>query len=356
MRRAPAILFLLAAGCVHPAPARKDAAVPRVDVVRVVSHRLAAAESLPAELKPWQAIAVFPKVRGFVAEIPVDRGSVVRRSDLLVRLSAPELEAQAAQAVATALSDRSTYQRLLAAARVKGAVSENEIEVARQTAAADEERVHALKTLAGYLVITAPFDAVVTERNVHPGALVGPPTEPLTAAVPMLRIEDIARLRLTVPVPEADARAVAQGAEVRFRVSAWPGREFVGRVARISHWVDERSRTMAVEADVDNRESKLDPGMFVEVQWPVRRDVPTLFVPAAAIAETSEKVFVDRVRNGRIEQVNVKRGKSMGKLVEVFGALSAGDLVLMHGSDDMPDGARVAPHEVGAQSERSPGT
>lgn len=345
MRRTPLLaVLLLAAGCTRSPAPPAPAPIPPVDVVRVVSQRLAATEALPADLKPWQAVAIYPKVRGFVDRIPVDRGSVVKRGDLLVLLSAPELAAQAAQAEATALGDRSTYERLLNASKVKGAVSENEIEVARQTAAADAQRVRSFKTLAGYLVISAPFDGVVTERNVHPGALVGPPAEPLTTAVPMLRVEDIARLRLTVPVPEADAHAVAEGAEVRFRVRAWPGREFRGVIRRISHWVDEGSRTMAVEADVDNRDQTLDPGMFVEVVWPVRRDVATLFVPATAIAESSEKVFVDRVRDDRIEQVKVERGRSMGDLIEVFGALGAGDLVLVHGSEDLRDGARVKPH------------
>lgn len=345
MKRLLLIALLTLAACDHSVAAnpraQSDAALPQVEVVQVVSAKLSTDETLPAELTPWEAVAVYPKVRGFIDQIPVDRGSVVKRGDLLLRLSAPELLADTAQAEATMRADQSTYQRLRDAAKTKGAVSENELELAREKAAADQQRVRAMKTLAGYLTITAPFDAIVTERNVHPGALVGPPSEPLHDAVPMLRIEHIAHLRLTVAVPEADAGAIAQGASVKFKVKAWPAREFAGLISRVSHSVDEATRSMAVEADVDNRDHALAPGMFAEVTWPVRRAAPSLFVPATAVVESSEKTFVDRVRGGKIEQVAVRRGRAMGEMVEVFGSLQPNDLVAVHGSEDLSNGARV---------------
>jgi membrane fusion protein (multidrug efflux system) len=344
MRLLTFIAVLALAACSHPVAAnpRSDAALPQVEVVRVVSQKLSTVDTLPAELAPWEAVAVYPKVRGFIEEIPVDRGSIVRRGDLLVRLSAPELLADTAQAEANLRADQSTYERLRNAAKTKGAVSENELELAREKALADQQHVRAMKAQAGYLSITAPFDAVVTERNVHPGALVGPPTEPLHNAVPMLRIEHIAHLRLTVAVPEADAGAIALGASVKFRVKAWPAREFTATISRVAHSVDESTRSMAVEADVDNRDRALAPGMFAEVTWPVRRATPTLFVPATAVVDSSERTFVDRVRGGRIEQVAVQRGRAMGGMVEVFGGgLAPSDLVAVHGSEDLSDGAQV---------------
>src|SRR5579885_1327500 len=347
MKRWLALLMMLLAACDHssvPGARSSDAGnAPRqVEVVAAVSRRISVTEQLPAELVPWEVVAIYPKVRGFVAEIPVDRGSIVHRGQLLVKLSAPELIAQTAEAEAALRSDRSTYGRLLDASNTKGAVSENEIEISQQIVAGDRERVRSLKSLADYLVITAPFDGIITERNVHPGALVGPPAEPLASAVPMLRIEQIDTLRLTVPVPEADASGVAQGANVRFRVRAWPGQTFAGRISRVSHAVDVRTRTMAVEADVDNRQHRLDPGMFAEVLWPVRRAAVSLFVPASAIVETAQATFVERVRGGKIQRVSVQRGAAMGDLVEVFGPLTAGDNVVARGSEDLAEGAPVA--------------
>jgi membrane fusion protein (multidrug efflux system) len=266
---------------------------------------------------------------------------VVRRGRLLVRLSAPELGSQTAQARATMLGDKATFERLRVASRTPGAVSTNELELAQALFKADQQKVNSLETLAGYLVVTAPFDGIITERNVHPGALVGPPSEPLQSAVPMLRIEQVSHLRLTVPVPEADVGAIAEGTKIKFQVRAWPGRDFAGTISRVSHWVDTKTRTMAVEADVDQSQSALDPGMFVEVAWPLRRDSPSLFVPASAVVDTAEATFVERVRQGKVERVSVHRGSTMGDLVEVFGSLNSVDLVVVRGSEDLANGTRV---------------
>lgn len=345
MKRIAFLFALLIVGCNRSTPANDSRQsvdpIPQVDVVQVVSQKLEATERLPAELAPWEQVAIYPKVQGFVEEIPVDRGSVVHRGQLLVRLSAPELGAQTAQARATMLGDKATFERLRVASRTPGAVSKNELELAQALFKADQEKVNSLETLANYLIVVAPFDGIITERNVHPGALVGPPSEPLQSAVPMLRIEQVSHLRLTVPVPEADASAVAEGTKVKFQVSAWHGRYFTGTISRVSHWVDAKTRTMAVEADVYQGAPILDPGMFAEVTWPLRGDAPSLFVPASAVVETAESAFVERVRQGKVERVSVRRGSTMSDLVEVFGSLNAGDSVVVRGSEDLANGALV---------------
>lgn len=315
---------------------------PSIEVVKVVARKLATIDYLPAELTSYQSVAIYPRVSGFVEKIPVDRGSVVRRGQLLARLSAPELLAQRAEADAKASADRATYQRLKEAAKTKGAVAENELELAEDALKADSERVRSLETLEGYLTIRAPFDGIITERDVHPGALVGPPSS--SGAVPIVRIEENDHLRLTVPVPERDVGAIKEGVTAEFTVSTWPGERFTGTIARVSHSVDKSTRTMPVELDVNNRDGRLAPGMFAEVRWPVHRDVATLFVPASAVAETMEKVFVDAVRDGRVRCVVVKRGQTQDDLVEVFGDLRQGDLVAVRGSEELAEGTRVSAH------------
>src|SRR5262249_42362949 len=156
------------------------------------------------------------RVQGFVEQLTVDRGSRVKGGQVLARLSAPELLSQRSEVGSKAFADRSTAARLRAAAATPGAVSKHEIELAEAAARASDSHVHALETLAEYLVVKAPFDGVVTERNVHPGALVGPPTG--AGAVPMLRIEQVSRLRLSVAVPEAYFGAVTEGLSVEFSV------------------------------------------------------------------------------------------------------------------------------------------
>jgi RND family efflux transporter MFP subunit len=321
------------------ASASRAQATPVLDVVPVEARAIETTSRLPGELTPYEMVAIYPRVSGFVEAISVDRGSKVHSGQVMARLSAPELASQRAEGESKLLADRSTYDRLKAASATPGAVAQHDIEVAEGTLKANEARVKALRALEDYLVVRAPFDGVVTERTVHPGALVGPPTSPNTP--PMLRVEQVVRLRLTVAVPESDVGAIAEGAKAKFTVRTWPGQSFEGAISRISRSVDPRTRTMAVELDVDNRAGKLAPGMYAEVLWPIKREKPSLLVPTSAVAQTTEKTFVDRVRDGTVEPVPVQRGISVGNKVEVFGALAPGEPVLVRGSEELRAGASV---------------
>ena len=345
-------------------------ATPNVDVVRVLSQKLNVSIQLPGEIQPHEVVSIYPKVTGFVNWIGVDRGSHVKNGELIIRVEAPELTSQGAEVqarVQTAIaqgneaeaklaSDESTYQRLKAASATPGVVSGNELQVAQRAVEADRARVQAahdgveaaraalrsVQQIEAYLQVRAPFAGIITERNVHPGALVGPSGGP-GVSVPMVRIENVSRLRLTVPVPEAFVGGIPEGAMVNFVVSAFPGEVFNGTVARIAHSVDTKTRTMPVELDVSNPASRLAPGMFAEVQWPVRRTKPSLFVPSSAVARTTERSFVVRVRDGKTEWVDVKTGVAAGRLSEVFGDLREGDQVAVRGTDELRPGGAVVP-------------
>jgi RND family efflux transporter MFP subunit len=209
------------------------------------------------------------------------------------------------------------------------------VEAARQAA-------QAVQQLEAYLRVTAPFAGVIIERNVHPAALVGPAG---VESSPMVRLVDQRRLRLVVPVPEAYTAGLTRGASIPFKVAAFPGTTFTGTVARIARAVDVTTRTMAVELDVDNADGRLAPGTFCQVRWPVRRTSPSLFVPAASVASTTDRTFVVRVRGGKAEWVDVTTGLTLGPLVEVFGELRAGDEVAGRGTDELRPGAEVRPRE-----------
>ncbi len=159
--------------------------------------------------------------------------------------------------------------------------------------------------------------------------------------VPMVRIETPSRLRLVIPVPEAYVAGISEGAKVEFSVSAYPGQTFSAPVARIAQSIDAKTRTMPVELDVSNPSGRLAPGMFSEVLWPVHRRGPTLFVPTSAVARTTERVFVIRIRDGSADWVDVKTGATSGSLVEVFGDLKEGDEVAARGTDELRPGTQV---------------
>src|SRR5579872_6274562 len=330
----------------------------------VISKPVSRTIDLPGEFLPFLSVSLHAKVPGYVDRVLVDRGSVVKKGDLLAELSAPEMTAQIAEAqskVQAAEADRlqaeaqlaaaqSTYERTKTAAQTPGAVAGNELVMAqKQTEAAQallnsrqqagraaEAAVRALQDLQAYLKITAPFDGVVTDRLVHPGALVGPGNDAV-----LLVLQQVSHLRLVVPVPEEDVSGIMNGASVPFAVPAWPERRFSGTIARISHALDQKTRTMAVELDVANRDASLAPGMYPTVKWPVRRSRPSLFVPKTSIVTTTERTFVIRDRDGRAEWVDVKKGVTEGDLVEVSGNLKSGDRVVRRATDELRAGAPI---------------
>lgn len=355
------VLFLALAALVACDGAHKDpsgapsasasaaAPVPTIDVVQVVSKPLDTMTHLEGELMPYEGVALHARVSAFVSRVLVDRGSKVKRGQLLASLVAPELGAQRAEAQAKLLGDKSTYDRLKAASQTPGAVAAHEVELALAAVQADQARLDSLRATEQYLVVSAPFDGVITERNVHPGALVGPQAG--AGAPPMLRIEAVTKLRLTVPVPENLVGAISEGAKATFSVRAFPGVKFAGSVARIARTVDTKTRSMAVELDVDNADGRLAAGMFADVEWPVKRAAPSLFVPPSAIVTSTEKTFVVRINDGTAEQVNVSRGATQADLVEVFGALKEGDTIAKRGNEELRNGTRVevrAPKPAGS--------
>jgi RND family efflux transporter MFP subunit len=156
----------------------------------------------------------------------------------------------------------------------------------------------------------------------------------------MLRLETLTHLRVIVPVPETDISEVPDGSTVEFAVPAFPRQTFSGKVTRVSHAVDAKTRTMAVELDAMNPNGQLTPGSFSEVHWPLKRS-SALLVPTTAVATNLERTFVVRIRDGKSEWVDVKRGVTVDKLVEVIGDLKNGDTIVARATDEIAPGATV---------------
>jgi len=319
---------------------------PEVEVVPVQKRMLDRKARLPGELQPYLGVNLYPKVSGILTWIGVDRGSEVKQGQLLARLWAPELKAQREEAEAKLHSDTITYQNLKNAAGTPGVVAPNDLDVAQKTVQADRARVQSFKKMEEYLLIVAPFDGRITERNAHPGALLGPEQASGGVNHPMLRLEQVARLRLMVPVPEPYTGGIREGQQVSFTVPAYPGEKFTGIISRIAGSVDMKTRTMPVELDVDNIKSRLAPGMFPEVEWEVRRSQPTFFVPLRAVVTTTEKMFVIRIHDNKAEWVPIRRGESLTDMVEVFGDLKEDDQVVSRATDELRDGTEVIPQQA----------
>jgi membrane fusion protein (multidrug efflux system) len=360
-----------------------------IELVPVVAKSPSRTIDLPGEFQPYLSVNLHARVNGFVENVLVDRGSTVKAGDVLVELVAPEMQAQVAESQskvqiaegerlqaesklaalestivslkATLASAQATYDRLKAASQTAGAISGNELDIAlrsveaqragvesqqssiqaqrasieaiRNGKAASEAALRAVQQMASYLRVTAPFDGVVTERLVHPGALVGP-----NLNSPLLVIQQISKLRLVVSVPEENVGGIVRGATVPFKVPAYAERMFSGTVTRVSGALAPKTRSMAVELDVINRDQTLAPGMYSTVHWPVRSSEQAVYVPKTSVVTTTERTFVVRSKGGRAEWVNVQKGAADGDLIRVTGPLQAGDLVVKRATDEMREG------------------
>jgi membrane fusion protein (multidrug efflux system) len=336
-----------------------------VELAKVVSQPVDRVRKLPGEVTPYQAVELTARVSGYIEEIRVDVGSAVKKGDVIARLSAPEMdaqlaeaqsrvgtgEAQRAEAEAKLLGVQATFERLKTASATPGAIAGNELVLAEKSVDAarsvvrSAERsieaarasVRAIEEMKTYLELRAPFEGIITDRYLHPGALAGPQSGPL------VRLQQLNRLRLIAAVPEADLSGVALGVRVPFTVPAFPGATFTATIARLPRVLDPKTRTMPVELEYANANGRLAPGMYPELQWPVRKGRAALLVPPAAIVTTTERSFVIRVVQGKATYVDVKRGAASGDLVEVQGALAEGDSIVRRGTDELREGTAVRP-------------
>lgn len=335
-----------------------------VEMATVETHSADRTVSLPAELQPYLQAEIEARVPGYIERVLVDRGSEVKRGQLLVELSAPELvadtaasesafheaEAEESQAEAQVAAVQSTYDRLAEAAKTPGAVAGNElIQAEKQLDAAKsvvqskksavraaQERFSATKTTESYLRITAPFDGKITDRYVHPGVMV-----PAGGHLPLLKLQQISHLRLTVPVPETYVGHIVRGVSVPFHIAAQPGKSYAAKISRIASALDPQSRTMMVELDAYNKDGTLAPGMYPTVDWPVSSAQPQLVVPSTSVVTTTERTFVITSLNGKAHRVDVRKGPVLGDQIAVRGEIKPGEKVVKRASDEIREGAPI---------------
>ena len=321
-------------------------------VMEIRKSRISSTVQLPGVMQPFEIVPIFPRVNGFIRQVLVDRGSVVRAGQLLVTLDAPEIIEQAAaaklkyaQAKADYLTSKDRYERLLETSSTPGAISPFDLSSAADKMAADSAMVAgefagymAQETMKGYLSVTAPFAGVITERNVHPGALVGPS---IRDAHPMLVLQQLSRLRLVVDVPEQYAPQVRNGDTVSFRANALPGQVYSGVISRSSMSLSSNYRSETVEIDVANTHEVFQPGMYAEVVLPVNGSGNAFIVPRTAVVTTTERKYVIIANNSIAHWCDVSEGNEKKDSVEVFGALSEGDQIVTNASYQIRDGQVV---------------
>jgi len=318
---------------------------------KVSEKALSTSASLPGQLIPFNEVNLFPKVNGFVKELFVDRGSIVKKGQLLVILEAPEMESevdaansQYIQAQADAEASKEKYDRLKEAAKEPGSVSpldlddaNSQMKASEAKAQAQRSNVEAVKTMLGYLRIYAPFDGMIIQRNVSPGALVAPGK---TGDLPILILQDIHKMRLTVDIPEDYVDKVDLTQPVSFTFNAMPGQVQTAKISRSANSLGSMQQE-AIEIDVLNKNGQLKPGMYAEVKIPMLSGAKSLLVPNNAIIRSTEHEYVIKDSSGKASLVNIKEGLVSNDSTEVFGNLKANDKVLIHASDEIKQGDNI---------------
>lgn len=299
---------------------------------------------IPGELEPAEQVSLYAKVNGFVKKLNVDIGDTVKKGQLLAILEAPEMDQLLVSDRSSEQKLESDYQyaqqnleRLQEAAKTEGAVAAIELDRAKSAMTSARSAYESSKAQTGhsaqmqkYLHVVAPFNGVITERNVSEGALVGP-----GSGQPIFRVADEANLKLKIALPEKHAGSVNDAMGISFTVNSQPGKQFDAKLSRSSKLINSQNRAMTLEFDVKNSENKLNGGEYAQVQLKLKRQSPTFYVSPKSILNTQSGLFVLTKNQDNIQRVPVKEGVRLDTLTEVFGNLKEGDLIVQSPTEQM---------------------
>lgn len=332
--------------------AKKQGSVPSFKVATVISEQPEFSITLPGELLPYERVNIYPKIKGFIKKIYVDRGSYVSKGQLLAELEAPEIgELYSARQSATGtayqkyLFSKQSYNRLKEASNKNGAVATIELERAYARLLGDSASYKSSRSEASasgqiknYLRITAPFSGVITGRFISEGALVG---DNVAKGEPLFQLAQQDRLRLTVAIPEKQAQSLPPGTKAGFTVVDFPGKTFTATLSRNSGALDVASRSVIAEFDISNSGTGLRAGQYAKVNIQLMRAQPTLWVPATSVVQAQSGLFVIKTEKNITKRIPVQTGTTADSLIEVFGDLQAGDTILLKGSEEIREGIKI---------------
>jgi RND family efflux transporter MFP subunit len=339
-----------------------------VPVLRVASIEASPAilsVTLPSTTAAFAAANIYARATGYIDKRNVDIGDRVKGGDLLAQLAVPEIDDQISQNEATLNELKSALEQAEANSRLaqvtwdrdeplvnKGWVTEQQgtvdvqtlkaqqaaVAVAQHNVTAQENLVNQLRQQRDYASVIAPFDGVITERNVDVGSLV---QGNATSGTFMFAIARDDVVRVFVYVPQDAAFGVMPGVKAIVRVPELPDREFPGTVTRISKALQPGTRTLLTEIDIPNPDGALPPGIYCSVEIHIPRMTPSFSVPAEAIIFNRNGIQVSVVNDGKAEIHKVRVTRDLGTRVEVDTGVKAGDQVILNPPVNLADGQKI---------------
>ncbi|HJT87549.1 MAG TPA: efflux RND transporter periplasmic adaptor subunit [Bryobacteraceae bacterium] len=329
-----------------------DMAVPTVSVVHPKPQPAREEIVLPGNMQAFVATPIYARTNGYLKRWYFDIGAHVHAGQLLAEIETPEVDQQLDQAradLATAQANyrlaqttAERYQSLLKTESVSKQDVEDKVgdmQAKQAMVASAQSNVRRLQELQSFQKVYAPFDGVITARNIDIGALID-----AGANAPGKELFDMAsvnRLRVYINVPQDDARAAIPGSPADLTLTELPGRHFYGKIARTSDAIDPASRTLLTEVDVDNPTGELLPGAFVNVHLKLDSKAAAVTLPSDTLLFRSEGLRVGVVRNGHAVLVPITIGRDFGRSVEVISGVGPRDQVILDPSDSLTSGTEV---------------
>jgi RND family efflux transporter MFP subunit len=329
-------------------------AVPKVRTMIVKPTDTARQLSLSGTMQPVEAATIFARATGYIASRNVDFGSKVKKGDVLAVIAAPDLDQQLAQGKAQ-LNQAEAQTKLLQATNERTKVLVAQGWQTRQQGDNDALNLQAgiasvksaaanlarLQQLAQFETVTAPFDGIITNRQIDTGSLVSADTSSGTS---MFTIERADILRVQVNVPQDAVFTLKEGGEATVTVPEIPGRNFTGRISRTARSLDPNSRTQLTQVDVENSDGVLRSGLYCQVMFTVPRERPAITLPSQALIFNQHGLAVAVVtEDGKVRIQPVELAQDDGATIEIKTGLSAGDQVILSPPVNVTDGMAVSP-------------
>ncbi|MBS1859125.1 MAG: efflux RND transporter periplasmic adaptor subunit [Acidobacteria bacterium] len=334
---------------------------------------------LPGNIQAVTEAPIVARATGYIRKRNVDIGDHVKNGQVVAEIEAPELDQQILQARAAieqarssaqqaqaalaqgkaneslaqansvryanlfkrgvvSRQDNDTYQAQWAAQQANVQALEKAVAAAQSNVAAAEANLARLAQLKTYQTVRAPFDGVITVRNVDTGALV------TDGATMLFRIAQTSTLRTYVNLPQSNAESVKPGQRAAVTIAELPGRKFQGVVTRTANALDPATRTLLTEVQVSNASGELMPGMFAQVDLAVARPEPPLIIAGDTLVIRSDGPQVATLReDDTVHFAKIKLGRDYGDRIEVLSGVNEGDRIVVNPRDVVREGVKVKP-------------
>jgi RND family efflux transporter MFP subunit len=325
--------------------------IPTVALAQIIPGSSHQTLTLPGNIQPFNKAAIFARVNGYVKSWDRDIGSPVKAGQALAAIDAPDLDQQLSQAKATLASVRANLQIASLTADRNNILLKKQIvaqQLADQTTAdavakeavvdANEANVRQLEAMQSFKTLAAPFDGVVTARNVEIGQLISPGG----SGPPLFEVSDLHRVRIFVQVPQSFSAGLVPGLKATFEMPQYPGVQFDATVSHISRSINATSHSMQVELQADNAAGKFFGGSYCNVHFEVPTDANLVKIPSTALISGNQGAQVATLDgNDKVVLKSVRLGRDLGDSVEVLAGLSPSDRIINSPPETLTSGDTV---------------